>query len=187
MKLIKKLFILLLFLTACSKEEVEINFDVKIESQAVDMSAYKGVSSTKHKFEEVNLYDVYDFIDAGGSAVFYLGYVDCSSCQQAIQYLNEVAQELDVTVYYINIDKDEYGIRSDVYAYNEVLEKLDPILYHEDGETKILTPDIFQVINGEFADNHIGLTSTFDSTSQESIDELKEIYYELLLPFSSKQ
>ena len=104
---------------------------------------------------------------------------------QGVRYLNEVAQELGVTVYYINIDRADYNIRGDREAYDRVLSELGPVLGEEDGEKIILTPDVFQICNGEFGDNHIGLTGNWEGSdpSQASINQLKEYYRQLLTPY----
>ncbi|MBR2802267.1 MAG: hypothetical protein IKE21_06715 [Erysipelotrichaceae bacterium] len=187
----KKLLLLLLaaFLFGCSSGKYDVpdmDFSVEIATRDVDMSGYRGVNSTKHCFREVDLYDVYDFIKEGGSGVFYLGYTDCANCQQGVRYLNEVGMELGVTVYYINIDRADYNIRGDREAYDRVLAELEPILGKEDdGEVIILTPDVFQLINGEFGKNHIGLTGSWEGTSpsEASVNQLKETYRELLTPY----
>ena len=182
------LLLLSLFLFGCSSgkyDTPEIDYSVEIATKDVDMSGYRGVNSTKHCFREVDLYDVYDFIREGGSGIFYLGYTDCANCQQGVRYLNEVGLELGVTVYYINIDRADYNIHYDLDAYDRVLEELEPVLGKKDGETIILTPDVFQVINGEFGRNHIGLTGSWEGTSpsEASVNQLKETYRELLTPY----
>jgi thiol-disulfide isomerase/thioredoxin len=185
----KKLFLCLLIvllLCGCGSKRRKIVSKIDIATKKVDMSGYQGMSSTDHQFLEVDLYDVYEFIEKGGSGIFYLGYTNCHNCQDGVRYLNEVAKELGVTVYYINIDREDYHVSSDRAVYDEVVEKLNPILgTDKDGKKGIFTPDVFQVIDGEFGDHHVGLVSSMSSVnpSKESIEELKAVYRELLEPF----
>lgn len=179
--LMASLLLLAVIMAACGNKEIAIEPNsVTISTKPVDMSVYKGMSSTKHQFLEVDLYEAYRFIDEGGTGVFYLGYAKCPSCQEAVQHLNAVAEELEVNVYYINIDKEEYQIASNNEAYEEAVAKLSPILgKNNQGERSILTPDVFQVVNGRFGDYHVGLA--------KDIETLKKDYYRLLLPFAPKE
>ncbi len=181
------LCLMLILLCACSGQQQKIVSKVEIATSKVDMSAYQGLSSTDHQFVEVNLYDVYEFIEKGGSGIFYLGYPNCHNCQDGVRYLNEVAKELGVTVYYINIDRAEYNVAGNGEVYDEVVAKFEPILgTGKDGKKGIYTPDVFQLIDGEFGDYHVGLVSSFSSAnpSKESINELKAVYRKLLLPYA---
>ena len=63
---------MLILLCACNGKQQKIVSKVEIATSKVDMSAYQGLSSTDHQFVEVNLYDVYEFIEKGGSGIFYL-------------------------------------------------------------------------------------------------------------------
>ena len=146
--------------------------------------AYDNMSSTKHNFKEVNLFDVYDFIEKGGSGIFYLGYTSCHNCMTAVQYINQAAEEMGVTVYYINIDREDYHVADNKDVYNEVVEKLNPILGKDaTGEKGIFTPDVFQVINGEFGDYFVGLTDDFDASNPEKTKKLVDVYKNLMKPF----
>ena len=167
-----------------NEEDSPVISNVDIKTTLVDMSAYDNMSSTKHNFKEVNLFDVYDFIEKGGSGIFYLGYTSCHNCMTAVQYINQAAEEMGVTVYYINIDREDYHVADNKDVYNEVVEKLNPILGKDaTGEKGIFTPDVFQVINGEFGDYFVGVTDDFDASNPEKTKKLVDVYKNLMKPF----
>jgi|GEM_PF-1170304 len=183
---------LLCVLTLCSCSDskqngVPINTDITLNTEKVDMSVYEGMTSFNHNFEEVNLFEVYDYIENGGSGLFYLGYSNCSNCQAIVKYMDEAAQELDVTIYYIDIDKDEYNILGDKEAFYKILEFFEPVLRKEDGSAVIYTPELFQVINGEFGEYHIGISDdwNYDNPTESQIENMKEIYRQLMEPFTT--
>ena len=105
----KKLFlllVLLLLLSACGKKEEKlpkVNYTYNIVSDRVDMSAYEGVSSTDHHFRIVKVQEFFNTVDNKSSGIFYLGRTNCGCCQKVCRYLNEVAKELNQTVYYIDV------------------------------------------------------------------------------------
>lgn len=177
-------------LVACDKKKTIVTPNkVTIATKAVDMSAYDGMSSTEHRFVEVELPDVYQFIAKKGSGIFYLGYPSCSSCQEAVKYLNQVADELGVTVYYINIAREDYKVAENQEAYQEVVEKLGPILGKSKGKPTILTPDVFQVIDGVFAENYVGLPNHWKAKHPDEaiVNSLLQAYRSLLQPFAPKE
>ena len=91
---------------------------------------------------------------------------------------------MGVTVYYINIDREDYHVADNKDVYNEVVEKLNPILGKDaTGEKGIFTPDVFQVINGEFGDYFVGLTDDFDASNPEKTKKLVDVYKNLMKPF----
>lgn len=190
--MLKKILVLLLFITlfACAKK-VEENNDVvvdkttKVNAKDVDMSGYKNMSSTRHCFKEIDLDEFYSLLENKGSGLFYMGYEACGSCQEAVEHLNAVAQENNVTIYYINIDRPSYHIKDDSVAYEDFVKRFSPVLKEREGKKVILTPDVFQVINGKFGKFNIGLVDNWATGSEndEQVKALKDIYYNLMKPF----
>lgn len=194
--MLKKITILLLMIImfACQQktnnnnEHIDIETQLKPKVKDVDMSSYRNMSSTKHCFKEIDLNDFYAFIKEKGSGLFYMGYEGCESCQEAIEHLNAVAQMNNLTIYYLNIDKPEYRIKDSEEAYNKLVEETKPILPVRDGKKVILTPNVFQLINGDFGKSHVGLTTNwqYKQKNEDQINELKNIYYNLMKPFIQK-
>ena len=72
--MIKKILILaLLLLCACSEKLPTPEYPYEIESFKVDMSNYKGVSSTEHNFRLIRVSELFKCIDQKSSGIFYLG------------------------------------------------------------------------------------------------------------------
>lgn len=187
MKKIILLFIFLLILCGCNKKptvEIESNYD--IVSSTVDMSDYFGVNSTNHCFRLVTCQELFNTIDNKGSGVFYLGRSNCNCCQDVTKYLDEVARELNVTVYYIDVYNPQENLGSD----KELQDKLKEYMYDicaldSDGEKAIYTPHLFQVINGELGENQICHDNIYNSEPTETqINKLKDVYRNILKPFS---
>ena len=186
----KKIFIVLsvlLALCSCAKkiEEQQIKYTYDIVSKRVDMSGYEGVSSTKHNFRLTTPSELFNVIDNKSSGVFFLGTTNCGCCQRVCRYLNEVAQELGVTVYYIDVYNEEESLR-DADVQDKVKEYLYPILGEENGEKTILTPQVFSIINGELSGSQICFDDyVLDPTpTDEQIEKFKGSYRAILKPFA---
>ena len=189
MKKIGILFIVLIFFSACAKkEEKELpvpEYPYTIVSKAVDMSAYEGVSSTRHNFRIITISELANTVDQKSSGVFFLGRTNCGCCQDVCKYLNEVALELNVTVYYINVyNEDEPLDQQDMI--DALYKYLDPILNEDEGKKVLLTPQVFSIVNGEFYGSQIcvdGYNVTEDSSIRQ-IEKFKDSYRAIMAPFA---
>ena len=132
--------------------------------------------------------ELFRCIDNKSSGVFYLGRTNCGCCQRVCRYLNEVAQELGVTVYYIDVYNEDESLM-DKEVQDRMYEYLDPILKEEEGEKNILTPQVFSVINGKFAGSQICFDNyVLDPTpTQKQIEDFKNAYRDILRPFSKAE
>lgn len=188
----KILIILLLMFILCSckgREEVtEVNYTYDIISSNVDMSAYEGVSSTNHNFRLITVSELFNTIDQESSGIFYLGRANCGCCQRVCRYIDEVARELDVTVYYIDVYNENEPL-TEKEVQDQLFEYLFEILgKDENGNKTLLTPHLFSVINGKFYKDEIcfdNLQLDPDPT-KEQVEKLKNVYREIMKPFSSK-
>lgn len=187
----KKIFIILcavLVLFSCSRKEdnkQEIKYTYEIKSKSVDMSGYEGVNSVKHNFRLITPTELFNVIDNRSSGVFYLGRTNCGCCQRVCRYLNEVALELGVTVYYVDVYNEEEAM-TDPSIQEKAKEYLEPILGEENGEKTLLTPQVFSLINGEFGGSQICFDNyVLDPTpSEDQIEKFKDSYRAILSPFA---
>lgn len=176
-KLLIAMMVALVMLTGC-KEADPVPNDTTVEAFRVDMSGYQNMPSTNHQFMGVNPSELLKVIEEDRSAIFYIGYLGCGNCQQAVQYINKAASELGVTVYYM----DCYGTKEDFNEYvDEFVTVLDPILKADpDGDKGIFTPHVFAVVNGELMDSKVGCS--LDGT-EKSANALVEDYKEIMRYF----
>lgn len=186
MKKILLVLLLTLSLCACTKKEekVELKF-TNIESYDVDMSSYQGVSSTQHCFKGIAPSEIAKIVEEGGSAVIFMGFKGCHVCQESTKYLDEVAKELGVTIYYLNCTSELYPLKDK--TYDDLIALLDPILNtNEEGVKTIYTPHLFTITNGKINKGHISVVESWTegNPSEESIEELQNIYRDILKDFA---
>ena len=185
------LVILLLIMSGCAKPEEEVlpvpEYPYEIVSKRVDMSEYEGVSSTDHNFREITVSQLFNTIDQKSSGIFYLGRTNCGCCQRVCRYLNEVAKEMGVTVYYIDVYNEEEDIASDKQLQDKLFDYMYEILGSDgEGNKTLLTPQVFSVINGEFYGSQI----CFDDyeldpePSSVQIERFKDSYRKIMKPFA---
>ena len=192
MKKILSILLILFILIGCSDKP---KYEYQITSYDVDMSHYEGVNSVNHMFKRVVVEELFNCIENKSSGVFYLGRENCGCCQNTTKYLNEVAKELNVTIYYINVyDQDSplVGEESEIVCdeckvrTEKLRESLASILEKdEDGKLMLQTPEVFSVINGKIYDHMLCMDSQrWDNPpTQKQIDKLKNNYERILKPF----
>ncbi len=151
------LAVLMITVMGCETQE-EINY-IDVNAKNVDMSAYDGMSSTDHHFLAVTPTEVLRLIREGGSGIFLISYSACPNCQNSVKYVEEAAANLGVTVYYMDCYDQSDPLLDNL---DEFISVLSPILDERDGEKVVLTPEVFQLINGEFGDYLIGAYETAD-------------------------
>ena len=186
MKKILIVLILALSLVSCSKKEEEAlvpEYPYEIVSDRVDMSAYTGVTSTDHNFRLIKVTELFNTIDNKSSGVFYLGRTSCNCCQSVCKYLNEVAKELGVTVYYIDVYNPDEPL-TEKEMQEKLYEYMYEILGHDDeGNKTLLTPQVFSVVNGEFYGSQICFDN-YKLDTDAQIEEFKDAYRALMKPFA---
>ena len=186
MKKIILILAVMMLMCSCGKKEEPVNYTYEIKSKNVDMSGYEGVNSTKHNFRLITPTEFFNAYDAKSSGVFYLGRTNCACCQRVCRYLDEVARELDVTVYYIDPYNEEESLTGNPELFAKMKEYMFPILGIEDGEKSLLTPQVFSLINGKYAGSQI----CFDNyvldlpPTDEQVEKFKDAYRAILRPFS---
>lgn len=185
MKKLISFLAILLFLCGCgTKDSSEVNYTYEVNTKPADMSGYDGMHSTGHMFVNVTVDELFNVIDNKSSGVFYLGRTNCGCCQTCVKYLNEVATNLNVTIYYIDAYDPVRPITDD-----ETIDKLTSYLYdilaEVDGERSLQTPTVFSVVNGNLKNSLICLSNwVFDDPPTDSqVKKLENKYTEILKPF----
>lgn len=187
MKKIVLIFTLMMTLVSCGKaqatetevdETVTITNSVEFNTTTADMSGYKWLYDSEPAFVEITLEESIRMFSEGGSGILYYGYAGCPWCERAVPILNEVAKDLGVTVYYINVHA-----QTTMEAYNELLTYITPILETDsNGEPEFKVPEVIGVKNGEITDHHLALVDGFKIEGEESQlddsqkEEMENIY-----------
>lgn len=162
-----------------------------VRENATDNPNTPEVSDAERFAEEYQLIDednvftyatVTEIIDIleNGTGIIYLGFPECAWCDQYVVYLNEVAQERDITnIHYYNIREDRSNNTDD---YLQIVELLGQYLHDdEEGNPRIYVPAVIFVRDGEivgFDDETAYDTGGFATPSEywsdTAISELKE-------------
>ncbi len=181
----------LLTLSACTKKQDEpkgCGDELVCEvGQPADMSAYEGFMNENHQFKEALMNDFLIKLNSGADAIFYIGYSTCPWCVEALPIMNEVAQELNLTIYYID-KKAETSDPDTIRAVEEVLgDRLDQ---DEDGKPHLYVPYVVVMQDGEIRADHTGTLADHDAHERKMSEaeqaELKQIYTEMFQILTSE-
>lgn len=164
-------------------ETVTITNSVDLVTKTADMSGYKWLEDTDPAFVEISLEESIRMFTEGGSGILYYGYAGCPWCERAVPILNDVAKEMGVTIYYINVHE-----QTTMEAYNELMTHIESILETDsDGEPVFKVPEVISIKNGEIQGHHLALVDGFTIEGDESqlddsqVTELSNTYRELIV------
>lgn len=142
---------------------------------SADMSAYEGFKEKDNQYIQVTMQEAADKIKNKESGIFYFGYPGCPWCIEAVPVMNEVAKELDKTIYYVNTSEAEDSERDALKAAAAKLWQLGT-----DGEEHFYVPQTIVVVDGEIVSANMGTVPGHNAherkmTTAEAA-ELKELY-----------
>ena len=183
MKKLITIIICLLILTGCKNDYSK---PWNINTYDADMSYYEGLNRSGHMFVGTTVGELKRLIDEKGYGVFVFSHKFCAHCQIAMKMMNDVAEELNVYIYYIDGYSDEYPIQ-DTENYDILFDILfDYLKEDENNEKAFFTPHIFSIIDGKIVESYIG--TTWEGLDYTKTDEknLKDIYRNILKPFAPK-
>ena len=173
--------ILLLCLTGCGKEEKPQEQSVVITPVStfdVDMSHYQNMSSVNHHFKGITPETYFNLIRTNGNAIIYIGYDTCPVCNRAVSIMEEVADELDLVIYYIDCYHPLYPL---VDYIEEFMDITDPVLLpNDEGEKAILTPHVLTLINGEFVESWVGIDGLDPEASEDDYQKVYDKYKSMM-------
>lgn len=180
---------------ATTKPEYTFTNPVPLETSPADMSGYYWLYDPSPAFTEISFADSIRMFTEKGTGLLYYGRTNCPWCQRAVPILDEAAQEMGITVYYIDAARPlavgEDGAIDTKRAneiYNQLVEQIKEILKEdENGGYNFQIPEVIAVKNGKIVGHHLSLTDDFSLTNEdEQLNddqkaELKKIYEDMIL------
>ena len=144
--------------TSETSNTLTITNPIKLNSTKADMKGYKWIRNDVADFQLITLKESLRMFEEGGTGILYYGYDECAWCNRAVPELNEVAKELNLTIYYVDasakVEKDDY---------KKLLEYIDPVLkVNSSGEKGFYVPAVIGVKNGKLVDYHVSLLDDFE-------------------------
>ena len=153
-----------------SSDTLTITNKVSLTSTKADMKGYKWIRNDVADFQLITLKESLRMFEEGGTGILYYGYDECAWCNRAVPELNEVAKELNLTIYYVDasakVEKDDY---------KKLLEYIDPVLkVNSSGEKGFYVPAVICVKNGKLVDYHVSLLDDFELSKDDPNKQLSD-------------
>ncbi len=153
-----------------SSDALTITNKVSLTSTKADMKGYKWIRNDVADFQLITLKESLRMFEEGGTGILYYGYDECAWCNRAVPELNEVAKELNLTIYYVDasakVEKDDY---------KKLLEYIDPVLkVNSSGEKGFYVPAVIGVKNGKLVDYHVSLLDSFELSKDDPNKQLSD-------------
>ena len=153
-----------------SSDTLTITNKVSLTSTKADMKGYKWIRNDVADFQLISLKESLRMFEEGGTGILYYGYDECAWCNRAVPELNEVAKELNLTIYYVDasakVEKDDY---------KKLLEYIDPVLkVNSSGEKGFYVPAVIGVKNGKLVDYHVSLLDSFELSKDDPNKQLSD-------------
>jgi predicted bacteriocin transport accessory protein len=102
-------------------------------------------NQTSDLIKEVNIDQYLELMNASGKNYIYVGRTGCSYCQKIEPILNQVVEELDITLYYLNIENFDEEQFNKLRNSNELFK-----------DNKWGTPALLIMQDGELVNSKIG-------------------------------
>ena len=156
--------------TSETSNTLTITNPIKLNSTKADMKGYKWIRNDVADFQLITLKESLRMFEEGGTGILYYGYDECAWCNRAVPELNEVAKELNLTIYYVDasakVEKDDY---------KKLLEYIDPVLkVNSSGEKGFYVPAVIGVKNGKLVDYHVSLLDDFELSKDDPDKQLSD-------------
>ena len=153
-----------------SSDTLTITNKVSLTSTKADMKGYKWIRNDVADFQLITLKESLRMFEEGGTGILYYGYDECAWCNRAVPEFNEVAKELNLTIYYVDasakVEKDDY---------KKLLEYIDPVLkVNSSGEKGFYVPAVIGVKNGKLVDYHVSLLDSFELSKDDPNKQLSD-------------
>lgn len=150
-----------------------------------DMDSYESFTNANHIFQKSDMETILTLLREKKSGVVYMGYPKCPWCVEAIPVLDEVANEKDKVIYYVETRDAEKNLLYTDEEKTEFIEYAEEYLdKDDDGNLAIFVPFVFVIKDGVIVGGNIGTVDSHDAHERKMNDEetlqLKEIYEELL-------
>ena len=178
----KKLLIVLMavvILSGCQKRKT---IDYQQPSGTVsDMSGY-GIEDGN--FYDISISETLSFFDTDTTTIIYLGRDNCDWCLELIPVLDEIINEKEMKVYYLDIlaqGEDELA------RLSELAERCrDYVEIDEEGDPVLRAPSILYIREGKLIMFHEGTVNTHDARERRMTEkELERLRFNLRREFDS--
>jgi predicted bacteriocin transport accessory protein len=141
-----------------------------------------GIGEDQKVFIQSRMSRIMNRIDKRESFAICIGKDDCPWCARAVPVLYQTAEEMDVTVEYVDLS-DDYSWRTEDQSesFDRFVELVgDSMRADENGNPQLYVPFVVYIRNGTVADAHVSTLDDDDAESEltdEQRGKLKQIYY----------
>ncbi|MGN1399101.1 MAG: hypothetical protein ACI4WG_03780 [Erysipelotrichaceae bacterium] len=175
----KVLLVLLVLLLAGCKAEITYSFP---ETDSYDMSGY---NLETDNFYKISISEFLVMVEQQKTFICYFGYESCPWCNDLLPILDEVCNEYQLKIYYLDFlaEENQNDIES-LEALNEFAK--DYLSKDEEGNLKLFFPTVYYVQKGKLVNLHQGTVSNHDATAAPLTDNQKaRLKYNLQKEFDS--
>lgn len=163
-------------------EKITITNDISLTSETADMTAYGLAEGTETCFEQITMSESLRMFTEGGSGILFYAKSDGQESRLAAPVLNEAAQELGISVCYVDCGAD-YNLTD----YNTLTGYVSStFVTSSSGSKTFFLPDVIAVKDGQITGYHVSLvdglilTGTETSLPDDQRVKLKNSYIETM-------
>lgn len=175
----KVLLILLVLLLQGCQEKIEYSYP---DFDSYDMSGY---NLETDNFYKISISQFLDMVDEKKTFICYFGYESCPWCNDLLPILDEVCQQYQLKIYYMDfLDEENKEDIESLEALNDFAK--DYLNTDEQGNLQLFFPTVYYVQKGNLVNLHSGTVSNHDATVAELTERQKaRLKYNLEKEFDS--
>lgn len=197
MKVLKTVILLLACgaMSACSVQNEHSSKDTKSPQKEqevqknlgskADMSGYDKLKTKDHHFITSSMNELLQAEKNKKSGVYYMGYVDCPWCQDAVPVLEDAAKEEGIYIHYVAIRDKAHNVTFDEKTKEQFFAWASNSLPKDDqGKPTLYVPFVIAMKDGKIVQTHDGTVNGHDANKRDLTEnektKLKEIYIKLI-------
>ena len=178
----KKLLLIIIsvfFVCSCSRV---ITYD-EVTGNVSDMSSF---AVEDGHFYDITFDEVLQFIDEKKTFITVLGHQGCKWCEELFPILDEICQQKEMNIYYLDTLNDANSAQYESGSYDKLAQLCADYTTREKDEIVIWAPSIIYVQQGKVIDVHEGTVNTHNANERKMTErEITRLKYNLGREFDS--
>lgn len=178
-KLISVICLFSLLLIGCSstkeKEQEKEKAVCDVDCKQSNMDEYEGLKDGNHVFLDTTYEQAIQKLeDDKFSGILYYGYPSCPWCEEAVIIMNDVANDLEQNIYYVNKKSEDSLNHPELEQKTiKILDEAYGLEKDDEEQPRLYVPEVVVIKKGKIIAHHMGTVEGHDAKERKMNDDEK--------------